>query len=377
MCQWKSTCSIHVKWDWGRNGETSGQWCTVYCVKHWSLGTYLGIGSATHNVRTASAWSPALGPLALPRWRGRSRVPGWAWEWSSQSLRCSWAGSPQFCLTIITLVAARSSNSRSPIDKPSFTCLASHSSTNLCPASSSSILCLTLIPNFRPILKMAWLSIFSTAGVLLFTGLGYLVHVVYSHRRKINELRKRGVVSDSNPTTGGLRSSDWHCWQPMPKEWSWITGHLLVLQKYLDGVPPDAAVALAMRDLCEEHADTELFLMDFWPVYPPLFTVFGPESINQICNKYNLPKPAVASRFMEPVTGGPNLISMNGDEWKYWRSLFNPGFSTGAMLNGVPHIVDSVLVFREKLIQRIGKGMFSLDELATKLTQEIILKVTL
>ncbi|KAI3391108.1 hypothetical protein diail_7959 [Diaporthe ilicicola] len=204
---------------------------------------------------------------------------------------------------------------------------------------------------------MAWQSILSAAGVLLCTGLGYFVHTAYNHRRKINELRKQGV--------------------PMPKEWSWFTGHLLVLQKYLDGVPPDAAVALAMRDLCEEHADTELFLMDFWPVYPPLFTVFGPESINQICNKYNLPKPAVASRFMEPVTGGPNLVSMNGDEWKYWRSLFNPGFSTGAMLNGVPHIVDSVLVFREKLIHRIGKGMFSLDDLATKLTQEIILKVTL
>jgi cytochrome P450 len=163
----------------------------------------------------------------------------------------------------------------------------------------------------------------------------------------------------------------------MPKEWSWITGHLLVLQKYLDGVPPDAAVALAMRDLCEEHADTELFLIDFWPVYPPLFTVFGPGPINQICNKYNLPKPAVAARFMEPVTGGPNLVSMNGDEWKYWRSLFNPGFSTGAMLNAVPHIVDSVLVFREKLIQRVGKGMCSLDDLATKLTQEIIIKVVL
>lgn len=150
-----------------------------------------------------------------------------------------------------------------------------------------------------------------------------------------------------------------------------------MLQKYLDRVPPDAAVALAMRDLCEEHADTEVFLIDIWPVYPALFTLFGPESISQICNKYNLPKPAVASRFMQPVTGGPNLISMNGDEWKYWRSLFNPGFSTSTMLNDVPYIVDSVLVFREKLIQRVGQGVFLLDELATKLTQEIILKVTL
>ncbi|KAI3396897.1 hypothetical protein diail_11601 [Diaporthe ilicicola] len=51
---------------------------------------------------------------------------------------------------------------------------------------------------------MAWLSILSTDGVLLSTCLGYLVHVVYSHRRKINELRKQGVVSDPNPSIDGV-----------------------------------------------------------------------------------------------------------------------------------------------------------------------------
>ncbi|KAI1212618.1 putative cytochrome P450 [Annulohypoxylon truncatum] len=204
---------------------------------------------------------------------------------------------------------------------------------------------------------MAWLTILSAAGVMLCTTLVYLTQVVYNHRRKINELRKQGV--------------------PMPKEWSWITGHLTVLQKYVNGIPPDAAVAFAMRDLCQEYTDTEVFLMDFWPVYPPLFTIFGPGAISQVCNKYNLPKTKVAFRFMEPISGGPNLVTMNGEEWKYWRSLFNYGFSTGAMLNNVPHIVDSILVFREKLVERIGKGMFSLDELATKVTMEIILKVTL
>lgn len=42
---------------------------------------------------------------------------------------------------------------------------------------------------------MALLTILFTAGVLLCTSLGYLVRTVYTHRRKINELRKRGVVS--------------------------------------------------------------------------------------------------------------------------------------------------------------------------------------
>ncbi|KAK2599128.1 hypothetical protein QQS21_005389 [Conoideocrella luteorostrata] len=163
----------------------------------------------------------------------------------------------------------------------------------------------------------------------------------------------------------------------MPKEWSWFTGHLMVLQKYLGRIPPDAAVAFAMRDLAQEFTDTEIFLMDFWPVYPALYTVISPEVTAQVCSKYNLPKSAANARSMKPVTGGPDLVSMNGDEWKYWRTLFNSGFSAGTMLNNVPHVVDSTLVFREKLVEMIGKGMFSLDELTTKLTTEIILKVTL
>lgn len=44
---------------------------------------------------------------------------------------------------------------------------------------------------------MAWLTISSTAGVLMCTCFAYVVHAVYNHRRKINELRKQGVVSSS------------------------------------------------------------------------------------------------------------------------------------------------------------------------------------
>lgn len=80
---------------------------------------------------------------------------------------------------------------------------------------------------------------------------------------------------------------------------------------------------------------------------------------------------------MQPVTGGANLVTMNGEEWKFWRSVFNPSFSASAMANNVPHIVDSVQVFREKLIANIGKDFFCFNELTMKLTKEIILKLTL
>lgn len=78
--------------------------------------------------------------------------------------------------------------------------------------------------------------------------------------------------------------------QPMPKEWNWITGHLLTLQKYVGKFPADANVNLAMKELAMEYGDTEVFLMDFWPVYPPLLMVYSPETAEQITTQYNLPK---------------------------------------------------------------------------------------
>lgn len=163
----------------------------------------------------------------------------------------------------------------------------------------------------------------------------------------------------------------------MPKEWSWFTGHLLTLQKYVDRLPPDANVNLAMAELAREHSDTEIFLMDFWPVYPPLLMVYDPDAAVQVSTKYNLPKTSMHLHFMKPITGGPNLISMSDQEWKTWRSLFNPGFSTAALTEGIPHIVKCTQVFQEKLKERTEAGITILDDLTTRLTMDVILKLTL
>ncbi|KAF2180348.1 cytochrome P450 [Zopfia rhizophila CBS 207.26] len=187
-------------------------------------------------------------------------------------------------------------------------------------------------PAFVP----SWITILFTISVPLIIALGYLLRVGYLHRSKINALRKQGI--------------------PMPKEWSWFTGHLLTLQKYVDQIPPDANVNLAMKDLAREYAETEVFLMDFWPVYPPLLMVYSPEAAIQVSTKYNLPKTDMHLRFIKPITGGPNVISMSDNEWKTWRSLFNPGFSTAVMMDNVPHIVDSVQVYCEILKEKAGKA---------------------
>ncbi|EPE32645.1 Cytochrome P450 [Glarea lozoyensis ATCC 20868] len=201
---------------------------------------------------------------------------------------------------------------------------------------------------------MGSIAAISTAIV---TTLVYLIHTTYHHRSKINALRRNGM--------------------PMPKGWNWFTGHLLTLQEYVDKLPPDANVNLAMNDLALEFADTEVFLMDFWPVYPALLMVYDPDTAVQISTKYNLPKTDMHLQFMKPITGGPNLVSMSGLEWKFWRTLFNPGFSSSAMMDNVPHIVNFVQVFCDKLKENAGRGMLLLDGLTTRLTMDVIIKLTL
>ncbi|KAJ5740972.1 hypothetical protein N7493_000844 [Penicillium malachiteum] len=164
----------------------------------------------------------------------------------------------------------------------------------------------------------------------------------------------------------------------MPK-WNWFTGHLLVLQEYFDRLPTDANIQLAIQTLAlENHGDTKIFLMDTWPVYPPFYMVFDPQTAYQVSNKFNLPKLPLHLKFMHPITGGPSLHGMNHEEWRYWRAIFNPGFSGGSMMDLVPAVVDSVQVFCDILQENVGsKDPVQLSGLTTRMTMEIILKVSL
>jgi hypothetical protein len=68
----------------------------------------------------------------------------------------------------------------------------------------------------------------------------------------------------------------------MPKDWSWLTGHLLCLKKYTDRLPADAHVLLPTHNLAVEFADTEMLLMDTWPVFPALVMAYDPDAALQI-----------------------------------------------------------------------------------------------
>lgn len=142
-------------------------------------------------------------------------------------------------------------------------------------------------------------------------------------------------------------------------------------------MPPDASIFLVLQKLSEEHTNTEAFILDFWPAARASLIVFGSESSLEVSNKYNLPKPESQIELFRPMIGGQSVLTMNGEDWKRWRALFNPGFSAAHIARLVPTIVQSVEVFCEILREKADRGIIQLDGLTTRLTMEVIAKVTL
>jgi cytochrome P450 len=143
-------------------------------------------------------------------------------------------------------------------------------------------------------------------------------------------------------------------------------------------IPAEANVFSAMDGLVKDHADAEMFLMDYWPAFEPVLMITGPDIAIQASTKYDLPKPHGQESSFRPIVGGPSFITMNDAQWKQWRSIFNPGFSASHMLSLVPSIVDSMNVFCKILEEHVGKkDVFSLDDMATRLTMDVMLKTSL
>lgn len=161
----------------------------------------------------------------------------------------------------------------------------------------------------------------------------------------------------------------------MPK-WNWFFGHLLALKHYTDRFPSDTFITTAIRDMAKDFTQTDLFYLDLWPFSTPVLVVCEADAAMQATTKNPFPKADSFNIVFEPIMGGPNLLSMNDQEWKEWRSLLSPGFGSGHLTDLVPAVLQSVETFCGKLRDRDGT-VFCLEEFATRMTMDIIVKVTL
>ncbi|KAL8715306.1 MAG: hypothetical protein Q9225_006430, partial [Loekoesia sp. 1 TL-2023] len=159
-----------------------------------------------------------------------------------------------------------------------------------------------------------------------------------------------------------------------------IFGHLLIANDILSQLPRDAHAHYLADQMRRKYPDLgPVYYLDMWPFAPPFLVAISPTVISQFTqSEIALPNHPNIRKYLLPITGGGDLASMEGEEWKRWRKIFNPGFSASHINTLVPTIVEEVSVFVDILKEHAKKGdIFSLDEAAINLTMDVISRVAL
>ena len=159
----------------------------------------------------------------------------------------------------------------------------------------------------------------------------------------------------------------------------WLFGHLLLVTKILSKVPPDAHPSYLPGLLRRAFPDVgPIFYLDMWPVTGPILVVSSPTVAYQFTQEHPQPKAGELRRWIKPLAENQDLVSLEGQAWKFWRNVYNPGFSASHLITLVPQIANEVSTFCEILRKKARDGaIFPLEELTVNLTMDTIGRVIL
>lgn len=210
----------------------------------------------------------------------------------------------------------------------------------------------------------------------------------YTVRRKFRQVRAQGIVSVAKGVF--LFPMAYHQLQPMLPH-SWITGHLGVMSEFRSHYPGDINVAhfhvYFLRNYEKyfpglDHCPPVIYL-DLWPVLrAPIVVAYKNTVAAQFTQVKNLDKHQISLDFMNPLTNGKDIATLQGDDWKKWRSWLNPGFSSKNVSTMVPELIEEIKVFAENLHKKAGPNgswgpMFQFRNMTTALTFDIIVRASL
>ncbi len=153
-----------------------------------------------------------------------------------------------------------------------------------------------------------------------------------------------------------------------------IFGHLLFAANLLSKLPPDAHPSY-LPDLIRRAVPQvgQVFYLDMWPFSRPILVVSSPSVARQFTQEYPLRKSPEVRRWMKPLTDNQDLVTLEGQAWKQWRHVFNPGFSASHLVRLVPQIIGQVSVFCDILQERAKQdAIFPLEEITVNLTMDTI-----
>ncbi|KAK7437050.1 hypothetical protein Landi51_12238 [Colletotrichum acutatum] len=104
-----------------------------------------------------------------------------------------------------------------------------------------------------------------------------------------------------------------------------------------------------------------------------MIAVFHPNIADQFTQDRSLPKHSMMKEEFHPLTGCDDLVNMEGQTWKTWRAVFNPGFSARNILSLVPAMVEEALVLKKSFETLADSGTtVALEDGVMKATVDVI-----
>lgn len=121
-----------------------------------------------------------------------------------------------------------------------------------------------------------------------------------------------------------------------------------------------------------------LVYFDTWPLGETTLAAFDPDLIAQFTQDRSYLKAQMVKTELEPLTGLNDLSSMEGQEWKTWRSVFNPGFSAKNLTALLPAFLEEIKVLKERLVKAAGSGnVIRMEETIQRATVDVIFRAAL
>ncbi|KAI0145372.1 cytochrome P450 [Xylariaceae sp. FL1272] len=177
---------------------------------------------------------------------------------------------------------------------------------------------------------------------------------------------------------------------------SWIFGHLSIVLAFHREWAWDSNFTQRFghyisinwqRFFPAESECPHLIYVDLWPVANPVMYSLKAYISNQMVLGRNVPKSQMQGDFLGPISDGKDFnCTSDFEEWKLWRSRFNPGFSHANLQSWIPNILEEVEIFADGLRRRCGRGnewgeVFPLEEashnLAFDVTGHVVLNIRL
>ncbi|KAL8846386.1 MAG: hypothetical protein Q9221_008528 [Calogaya cf. arnoldii] len=104
-----------------------------------------------------------------------------------------------------------------------------------------------------------------------------------------------------------------------------------------------------------------------------MLVVASTRALYQITQEHSLPKHPGLRYFLKPIAQGLDLVTMEGDPWKKWRGIVNPGFNSTYLMSLAGGIVEETGQFCKNLEDLAQtRTLFHMKDLTDNLTMDVI-----